>query len=350
VSAARAIGVVRAIGARVPRERLRDRPLILVYHRVDQLPIDPQSLAVRRERFARQLELVAEKFVPLPLRELTGAVRAGRVPRRAVALTFDDGYADNLVVAKPLLEEIGVPATVFVASGFVREERPFWWDELERILLRPGRLPDVVKLAISGQEVRVDFGDEADYGPETSGRRASWTVLDDRDPGPRQAAYRRLCSILRGVDEGERESTLQRLRAVLLEADGVRTPDLTRPLTCDELVELAEDGLVEIGAHTVSHPVLAFLPYGRQREEVAGSKRDLEQILDRPVSSFAYPYGGRPDFDNSAVSIARGLGFERACTTFPGRVTRQTDLFRLPRVVVRDWTADELERRLEAVR
>src|SRR5690606_36408110 len=117
--------------------RFRPQALILLYHRVTTLENDPWSLAVTPEHFAEHMEVLRRYTYPLPLRDLVQRVRTGRFPEGSVAITFDDGYRDNLYAAKPLLERHEIPATVFIATGYTGREREFWWDELEALLLEP---------------------------------------------------------------------------------------------------------------------------------------------------------------------------------------------------------------------
>ena len=109
--------------------------LILMYHRVAEAHADPFSLAVSRCHFAEHLEILQAHAHPMRMPGLLAALAAGTMPPRPVVLTFDDGYADNLHQALPLLERFGVPATVFVSTGFLDSPREMWWDELERIFL-----------------------------------------------------------------------------------------------------------------------------------------------------------------------------------------------------------------------
>jgi peptidoglycan/xylan/chitin deacetylase (PgdA/CDA1 family) len=333
--------------ARISRTRGRDRPIILVYHRVARVSTDPQLLSVSPERFAEHLELIADRYETVRLAELVASAHEGQAPPHAVAVTFDDGYADNLDVARPLLERSSTPATVFVASGYVGGQGAFWWDELEWLLLRPGRLPSTVILEIGAERLRCELGEDAVY---TSGRAAAcagWTVLDDQDAGSRQRLYRLLCARLRVLNKTERARVLEHLR-LITEAEG-SDGEMPRPLTVEEIVRLADGGLVDIGAHTVTHPVLSQLSPQLQQEEITGSKRTLEEALGRRLVSFAYPYGAPGDFDTTTASIVRDAGFHHACATVPGRLNGRTDLFRIPRLVVRNWTADELARRLSEI-
>lgn len=330
---------------RVHRRRAHDHPLVLVYHRVSRAVPDPQLLSVTPEHFAEHLDVLARRFRPVRLCDLVAAAREARPPAGAVAITFDDGYADNLTTAQPLLERVGIPATVFVASGYVGNRRPFWWDELERLLLRPGRLPPVLALRLGGEELRWELGSDAVYSARRAAECAAWTVLDSAEPGFRQRVYRDLCARLRHVEETDRNEVLDRLRS-LVDLDDGRDGEAPCPLSLDEVRRLVDDGLVEVGAHTVTHPVLADLPVERQQDEIAGSKRQLEDALGRPVRSFAYPYGAREDLNDTTVSLVRAAGFDHACVNVPGRISRETDPFRLPRVLVRDWRGVELARRL----
>ncbi len=342
--------LVRAVRfARSMRPRSSDQPIVLAYHRIARPASDPQLLSVTPEDFAEHLQVIADRYQPMSLAALVAAVAEGRPVARAVAVTFDDGYADNLLAAKPHLERTGVPATVFVASGHVSRERAFWWDELERLLLSPGRLPSTLVLEVGGDALSWELGSDAVYTTADAAERAGWTVLDERAPGPRQQVYRALVGLLRALDGTEREKVLDRIGAV---ADLERAADgeTPRPVTHEELVRLDEGDLMDIGAHTESHPVLSQLDVEQQRKEVIGSKRWLEETLGRAISAFAYPYGTHADFDEATVSVVRDAAFDHACSTIPGRIANRTDPFRIPRLVVRNWSGSELERRLALTR
>jgi len=246
--------------------RLGDRrgPVVLLYHRLGPVVLDPQLLSVKPDHFAEHLQLISERYVPLRLADLAAAAAEGRAPARAVAIAFDDGYADNLLAAKPLLETSGMPATVFVASGYVQTGQPFWWDELERLLLRPGRLPSILSLTIGDETLTWNLGGDAASASRRGEKPGAWTVFDGGDPGPRQRIYRDLCSRLRVLDHFERDRTLEQLRSVA-EPD-VAGKQMPRPLAVAEVQRLAEGDLIEVGAHSVTHPALAQLPPERQRE------------------------------------------------------------------------------------
>jgi peptidoglycan/xylan/chitin deacetylase (PgdA/CDA1 family) len=312
--------------------------LVLMYHRIAVSQNDPWGLCVSAERFAQHLTILRSQALIVPLSDLA----AGRVPstRRTVALTFDDGYADNLHAAKPVLERFESPATVFVATAPLDQAREFWWDELERILLQNRSLPPSLKLDIGGQTSRWELDRATDLPADEWRTGHTWRAWEQSST-PRQALYLDLWNRIRPLPHDEQQSVLTRL------ADWAAVDRLPRSshrtLSPSELVALAGDGLVEIGAHTVTHPLLPSLPPPVQRTEIARSKEVLETIVGRDVSSFAYPFGAH---DDGTVSLVRECGFSVACASTPDRAPGDVGLLRLPRVGVQDWTREEFSARL----
>lgn len=338
---------VRGIGrlghlARQAANIFLPRALILLYHRIAELPSDPQLLSVSPRHFAEHLEVI-RKYA-CPLRQLVRTLQDGKIPRQAMAVTFDDGYADNLQHAKPALERCDVPATVFVATGFTGESREFWWDELERVLLQSGTLPQELRLNINGNPLHWVLGSASRYTEQSYDRNRSWNVEKKTDPTPRHLLYRSLHPLLRPLSEEERRSALDEL----LQWAGlgpVGRPS-HRALSHEEVVRLADGGLIEIGAHTVTHPVLSRIAADRQQLEIKRSKADLEEILANTVISFAYPYGARADYNPATIDVVREAGFTSACSNFPGRIQKSASFYELPRYLVRDWDGEEFSRRL----
>lgn len=327
------------------KRRFGRKAIILLYHRIAEVDSDSWNLCVSQNHFAEHLEVLRQHFCPMRLQELVQGLQNGNLAHRAVAVTFDDGYADNLYNAKPLLEQYGVPATIFVATGYVGINREFWWDELGRVLLAPGRLPEKFCLRINGRSHRWDLGAAADYEKNEQWldrRRRAW----EGKPGSRLALYHSLWGFLRPLSDVDREKLLGEILA------WAGAESICRPthhiLTREEVVALARGGLIEVGAHTVSHPLLSAFPPVLQRAEIQRSKAELEELLDRRVTSFAYPYGGRSDYTAATVTLVREAGFRCACSNFTGMVGRRTDPFQLPRIHVQDWDGEEFARQLSS--
>jgi peptidoglycan/xylan/chitin deacetylase (PgdA/CDA1 family) len=338
-------GIVRR-GARWLRRKLEPRAFILLYHRVGVVASDPWHLAVTPQHFAEHLEILERYARPTPLTGLVRALESGRCPRRTVAVTFDDGYADNLHAAKPLLERHSVPATVFVTTGYIGSEQEFWWDELDRLLLEPATLPEALRLHVDGQSVPWRLGESAHYTEDARRRHRQWEAWSGEHPTQRHALYCVLYSLLQGLSENERRTVLQALGTWAGVQPIVRATH--RTLSPIEVRSLLDGGLVEVGAHAVTHAALATLPSVAQREEVRRSKAELERILGHPVRSFAYPYGRRCDYTADTVALLREAGFTSACANFHGAVTPSVDPYQLPRMQVRDWDGDAFTRRLAA--
>lgn len=339
--------VIRMLGAVARRLRARRDPpaVVLLYHRVAAPPSDPQLLCVAPERFDAHLAVLAARCRPLSLEALLESMAGGRVPERAVAVTFDDGYADNLESARPLLERHGVPATVYVTSGSIGSREEFWWDELERLLLLPGRLPATLRLAVAGHSLEWSLGTAAELSAAEAMRHCDWTVLDAEVPTPRHRIYRALHRRLRRAPTAIRKEVIRALR------DWAGAGDQGRPshraLDLDGVRELARGGLVSIGAHTQTHPVLASIPREEQRLEIERSRDALAACLGAPPRTFAYPFGGRTDFTPSTAALVRAAGFDAAVTTAAEPAWPDGDRYRVPRFLVRDWDRGTFERRLE---
>ena len=304
--------------------------VVLLYHRVVDLECDPQLLAVSPQRFDEQMRLIAREFQPMSLRELSVCVRAGNVPERAVVVTFDDGYEDNLTNAKPILEKYQVPATVFIASGAVASGREFYWDKLEDLLLTDRVLPGELAVTIEGEDCRWVFdGESAGY------TQRRWDVLSGQQPGLRQSAYLGLCDKLRPLAPDQQAAVLDKL--CRWAGVGVAQRPTHRTMNADQLKQLASGGLIEVGAHTIDHPILATLPLDEQRRQIRRSKQALQRMIGRPVRGFSYPYGTRSSYTPDTVEAVAEAGYQCACSNFPGRPGRGSDPYQLPRVLVRDW-------------
>jgi len=316
------------------------RGVVLLYHRVAGPRRDPQSLDVSVEHFHAHLDVLARAAVPIPLPEFEARRRAGTLPPRAVVVTFDDGYADNLSSAAPVLTSRRVPATIFVTAGMVGRDREFWWDDAERIAFTPAPLSGGVPgLAVSWSAADgvVRAGDGA---PDR------WSVQDQTDPTPRHRLYRALCAALYPLPADERDARLAEWRTWACVGAAARPSH--RVVTREELRALAGTAGVTIGAHTMTHPVLSRLSPADQRRELEESGAWLAQAIARPVRLVAYPFGTRNEVSSATTRAAREAGFDGALANEPGAAWRWSSRWRLPRMLVRDWDASTFAQRLES--
>ena len=274
---------------------------ILIYHRVMRVPDPLRPGEAFAETFERQMAFLARHFSVLPLIEAVAALRSGTLPRRACCITFDDGYADNLTVAEPILARYHLPATVFVATAYLDGGRMFNDSVIELVARVQGDVLDLRGLGLGSHPLA--------------------TMEGKRD------AINDLLVRLKFLGLKERASLVDQM----IEASGCGPLPQNLMLTSAQLRELSVRG-VDIGGHTDAHAVLSTLSVDVAREEIAKGKARIESIVDKPVRTFAYPNGlpGR-DFDAAHVALVREFGFAAAVTTSYGVAGRQCDIHQLPR-------------------
>ena len=283
------------------------RLTVLIFHRVlaepDPLfPGEPDA-----QRFRQQMEWIKTWFNVLPLAEAIEHLQAGDLPARAASITFDDGYADNLTVALPILRSAGLSATIFIATGYLDGGRMF--------------NDTVIEL------VRNANGTHLDLSRWQLGRYGIGTIEE------RRLCIAQLLAKLKYLEPTRRAQIVDELvRALKI------SPSDRLMLTTEQVRELAQAG-VSIGAHTVSHPILAKVDEDAARTEMKLSKERLEAITGSAISLFAYP-NGKPGTDYTAthVRLARDVGFTAACSTGWGTARRGSDLFQIPRFTPWDRT------------
>jgi peptidoglycan/xylan/chitin deacetylase (PgdA/CDA1 family) len=312
----------------------RPRGVVLVYHRVRERGLDPWNLTIDPEIFSGQMEVLARDWTPLSLAELVEGFSQRRLPERAVAVTFDDGYADNLDVAAPILLEHKIPATLFVATELIDSGGPLWWDELASLLLEPVRLPRTLTLSSrNGNQWTIPpvGADE----PKTAVSTQPWEAR----PGTRLRAFYEVWLALRELDPPMREAALDEI------ADWSDSP---RPagrvlLTWEQVRELAGFPGLELGAHTLTHPVLPSCSHEGARAEIIGSADRLRAEAGVDVEQFAYPFGA---WSPSVARLVADLGFNAAYTTDGGAISWNTPPHALPRVPAEAHAPGEFARLL----
>lgn len=293
----------------------RDKLSILIYHRVHKEadPIFPEEQDARR--FDAQLERITKSFHVMPLPDAVAALNTGGLPSGAVCITFDDGYADNAEIALPILRRHAVSATFFISTGFLDGGR-MWNDSVIESIRRAST--QVLDLRTIGLGVH-DIG--------------GWAA--------RRAAIEDLIGQLKYLPQDERQEKVDHIE----QAVGERLPnDL---MLRSEQVRALVDASMTVGAHTMSHPILARLPAAAARREIAAGRETLESIIGKPVTLFAYP-NGKPgdDYTLEHVTMVRELQFQAAVCTAWGAASKDDDLFQLPRFTPWDQSAWRFSLRL----
>jgi len=311
-----------------------------MYHRISEPDLDPWGLSVSPDHFAEQLEVINKYFHPLSMQEFLVHVQRGSVPNRSIVVTFDDGYVDNLQHARPLLTRFDVPATIFLVTEAIVEGQNFWWDELEWALLQPGTLPDWLELRVSGSRYEWQLGDAQQYSlqeRQADRQRRPWNSI----PGTRLAFFYLVWQCLLELSNPKRLEAVDAIRTWAGVSNNSRPGD--RALSKNEVNVLGEGGLIELGAHTMTHPSLKGLSASQQMKEISGSKAQLENIIGHPVTSFSYPHG---EYSVETMEFVQRTGFQGACTTAFKCVMPGADPFQLPRFQIDDWSGEEFLRHL----
>ncbi|HEY3148974.1 MAG TPA: polysaccharide deacetylase family protein, partial [Dongiaceae bacterium] len=217
------------------------RPVILMYHRVADLPYDPWGLAVKPARFAAQMAFLKSERLPLPMDMFVEKLEDGTLPPHAVAVTFDDGYIDNLTHAKPILDQSGVPATVFLATAQLGQDSEFWWDELARLVLGQRGGADS-QMQVGGRSIAVHLASLA----FDESVRTDWRAWQSPKT-PRQQLYFDLWSSLRALGNTARAEALDGLRQIFRSEAPDPSSLAMRPADISRLIALPG---IEIGAHS----------------------------------------------------------------------------------------------------
>jgi peptidoglycan/xylan/chitin deacetylase (PgdA/CDA1 family) len=269
------------------------------------------GICVSPEAFAAHIAYLTSHYSVLPLPDAAARLRDGRpLPENAVAITFDDGYADNLPAAR-VLHAHNASATFYITAGCLSGEAPFWPSELRSLVV--GTSLAQIRFTATGQTMTLPLGGEAE----------------------RRAAIRTASRLFKSNPIPVREALREELRRQIPSA----TPS-SPMLTWDQVREMHRMGMT-IGAHTVTHPNLPSAGLDDARGEIVGARARLQREIDAPVTMFSYPNGGAERYMTPEIAaIVREAGYEAATTSRNGFASRRSDLFALERVQVSERIED----------
>jgi peptidoglycan/xylan/chitin deacetylase (PgdA/CDA1 family)/CelD/BcsL family acetyltransferase involved in cellulose biosynthesis len=282
---------------------MTDRLLIVAWHNVEGSWHYPAAPGAGAAGFERQLRWLDRLGTIVPLEAALRRLATGQpLPPRAIALTFDDGYRDNLEVGAPVLERLGLPATFFLVPGILSGTVGPWWETVAWALERTPR----ATLEWEGRTLAVG-------GP--AGRRALPWLSGRLKLGDQAARGRAVAELVERLEPPGEPGH----RRLFLDWDGAR--------------ELRRRGFA-VGAHSMDHAILARESADAQLQDLVESRRRLEAELDVAVDVLAYPNGSRADYDAVTVDAARRAGYSHALTARSGWNSRGTSLFEVRRVVL----------------
>ncbi|MCX2930337.1 polysaccharide deacetylase family protein [Mycobacterium sp. CVI_P3] len=302
--------VLRAVGAAaLARHRHRGRLAILMYHGIEPAPLSPACWHVLdTAALRRQLTYLRRHFHVLPLDEALERLQDGTLPDRAVSITFDDGTRNLATHAAPVLDALGLPAAVFLATGPMGSDEALWPDRLWLAFTRT-KLADV-------DLTQLGLGEQ----PLAS-------------PTDRGSAYALTVNRLKELPDEQRA---ERLRSIVttLRPEGDGDPGPFRLLSWQEAHGMAANGSVTLHPHSVTHPILSRCSNDKIHQEISNSCAILERETGFAPRVFAYPNGRAQDFDERARAALRGRGVRWALATIEGFADRHSDPLALPRLAI----------------
>lgn len=286
----------------------RSRNVVFVaYHSINEYSEDRIRVPniVTPATFEEQIQYLASSAEIIPLQEFHDHVEEGKpIPRKSVVVTFDDGYKDNLTIAAPILQKYGVPATFYIATGYISADEMKWEDQLSCLVRRSETRR--VSVRLSGDEV----------------------VYPLRNTAEKFKAVNALVGLMGHVSQAERMKVLEEMRTQFgLEC----THQAGVMMTWDDVRQLANTPGFSIGSHTVTHQHLTRIPLEAAEFELTASKTHLENEIGMQIKHFSYPYG---DYNQDVISAAKQAGYASAVTIEYGQNNIASDPFRLKRVLV----------------
>ena len=298
-------------------DKLPLRAIILLYHRVIDVKYDPYRITVSPRNFLIHMRYLKKNYNIISLNKLVSYLKQGRVPKRSIVLTFDDGYVDNYLYARPILEKLNIPATFFIATFNINTNKAFWWDRLARVFHPEQKLP-----------LRIPL-----FNCKLS------------NPSKRKETFWHIYQVLQSSSPQIIDKIVTYLEqwAKLGEAKDYSC----RVMNERDIRELADNRLFQIGVHTHHHSNLSSQTALLQRQEIQHSKQILENITDNPMKYFSYPYGSKDNYTVQTVRILKKSGFEAACSNYAGLVDEDTDLYELPRCCIGNWDLAGFKKAIE---
>ena len=278
----------------------KNKAVILAYHRVLKNSDAMHGGIINSYAFDKQMEVLSKLFNVIKLSEVSGYIRNNSLPDYSVCITFDDGYADNFEVALPILKKWNLPATFFIATGFL-DGGIMWNDSItESIRTFPGK--------------RLDL-------------RSSGLGVYDISDSSRYKISREIVLSVKYFPYDKR----QKLVSTLIKKSGIDVPNNIM-MSSEQVKGLVDSGM-DVGAHTINHPILSKIPLEDASNEIVESKKILAHLTNTEVDLFAYP-NGRPesDYTQEHVNIIQQQGFKAAVSTNWNTVTSASNLFELPRM------------------
>jgi peptidoglycan/xylan/chitin deacetylase (PgdA/CDA1 family) len=311
-----------------------------MYHRITIPDSDPWQIAVSPENFEQHLQVLKKSYNVISVPDLVWQLRDKKIEVNSVSITFDDAYKDNYVVAKPLLQKYNLPATFFIAADYINKNKPFWWDELEKIIMHSERLPLKLAINIAGHLFEFELGQEH-LSLEDKAKHRVW-IWEEIAPTYRCKLYLELWKQLRPLKAPDIELILNELKKWASYEASFNEEDTA--MNDSQLKEMYSNSLFTIGIHTLTHPALACHSEDIQIQEITGCMEALENISRSKIDTIAYPYG---NYNKVTLSVAANQKLSAGFTTQAQVVDKSSNLLELGRFQVVNQDAESFKKLLK---
>lgn len=314
--------------------------VVLMYHRITNLAIDPWQLAVSPEHFEVQLKVLYKKYRIIGVDELLHQLKLGKIKSKTICLTFDDGYLDNYLNAKPLLEKYNCSATFFIPPYFIKTQTAFWWDELLTLIMFSLELPKDITILAHQKVFRRRIGEQK-LDAKKNQELKHW-VWNQPYTTERCEIYMALWAFMQPLPIHVIQDCLAQL-AVLINHPAKLSPD-EKAMTIVQLQDLTVNPLFKAGIHAMTHPALAYHTKSEQEKELLNCKADLELHLNQNIAIAAYPYG---NFNDDTLQVMKEQQIAAGFTTKAQTVNCGSNIYQLGRFHVTNQNKHEFELQLK---
>ena len=294
------------------------KKLILLYHRINNSICDYNNITVTPEVFEKHIKYLVKKYRIVSLEQLMK--EDGNVP--VVAITFDDGYQDFYLNAYPILKKYNIPATVFLTTDLINMNQELWTSQIINIIF----------FKMQNKELKFTFQNREFY----------FKISNYFDRGVLYSIVRKICM---NLGRYEREKFIQQV------SDGIKVN--TRKeyvlLKKEQIDILAKDSLITFGAHTLSHPSLRLLDDIECENEILNSKKNVEQLINREINFFSYPFGTKNDYSDREKEFLKKAGFKASFVVKNKTIDTDEDKFELPRCYVENYDEKDFEKFIDNI-
>ena len=295
--------------------------IILIYHRVTNLKSDPQLLAVKPDNFYNQIKYLKENYNLLTIEQFVNIkLSKKKFPPKSLIITFDDGYHDNYSEALPILSSVKTQALFFITTALLNTEEESWWDKMDQFFDSKINFPSYLNI-------------NNNFKLNTSSSKNKIN------------AYHYLHKLLKYSKPANRESIINQIIEQIKFEPIDR--DINKFMTFDEIKSMNDSHFAVIGAHTHTHTPLSILTYNEQKNDIEKSVAILENLINKKIEYFSYPFGTKKDYNKDTFNICKELNFKVAFANYYSQVHRWTNNYNLPRVLIRDWNINKFKKEIK---